>query len=434
MNKKQAIKSVSLLWMGSLLGSGSTFVIYIILARELGAESFGSLGSALSMTTILVILAGFGISQIWLKLFGQHGWSALDWIRPSLKFLVISILSVLIFLAFWAYFGPHDAQTRQILFILSLFIVGQVGVELISSKLQLEERYSRLALWQLLPNFLRLLVIAFLVYAVSAQINVIDIAWVYGLIGMFFALLAIYQLLQMQNGQFALVGHGEYAPDLTRVHKTVKNVFAETWPFGMASLFAFVYVQSDIVMVKYIAGDAEAGYYNVAFVVLTAIMVFPTVLYSKFFLPKYHRWANHDREKFYMAYKKGNLAMLLSGSVIMLILLFVSGWAIPFVFGAEYQSSILLINILAVTIPIYFVAYSVGATLITKNNMILKVKLMGATALFNIVLNLLLIPHYYAKGAAIATLISNILLLVLYLIAAQNKVFTSRKELHVEVH
>lgn len=118
----------------------------------------------------------------------------------------------------------------------------------------------------------------------------------------------------------------------------------------------------------------------------------------------------------------------------MFILLFVSTWAIPFVFGAEYQGSIPLMNILAITIPIYFVAYSVGATLVTKNHMILKVKLMGVTALFNIILNLLLIPHYYANGAAAATLISNTLLLILYYIVAQNKVFISRKELHVEAH
>ena len=96
MSKKQAVKSVSLLWLGSLLGSGSTFVIYIILARELGVDNFGLFGSALSTVIIFILLAGFGISQFWLKIFGQEGWNAIRWIKPSLKFVGLTICFVFI--------------------------------------------------------------------------------------------------------------------------------------------------------------------------------------------------------------------------------------------------------------------------------------------------------------------------------------------------
>jgi O-antigen/teichoic acid export membrane protein len=124
-----------------------------------------------------------------------------------------------------------------------------------------------------------------------------------------------------------------------------------------------------------------------------------------------------------MAYKKGNLAMLISGSIVMIGLLLLSSWMIPILFGKEYQDSVVLTNILALSIPIYFVAYSVGATLVTRKNMQLKVKFMGTTALLNIILNIILIPLYSAKGAAIATLISNLFLLILYYIGSQKRVF-----------
>lgn len=207
----------------------------------------------------------------------------------------------------------------------------------------------------------------------------------------------------------------------------MKNVFFEAWPFGMASFFAFIYLQSDIIMVKYISGDIEAGYYNTAFVILTAILIFPSVLYSKFLMPKYHRWANHDKSKFYRAYKKGNLVMLLSGGMIMLIVVMFSYLFIPLLFGNEYILAIPLVNILSLSLPIYFVAYSVGATLITNEHMKLKIKLMGLVAVINIILNIILIPIYGAKGAAISTVISNIILLILYYITAENKVFIKIK-------
>ena len=41
-------------------------------------------------------------------------------------------------------------------------------------------------------------------------------------------------------------------------------------------------------------------------------------------------------------------------------------------------------------------------------------KLMGLTAVVNIILNLILIPLYGMVGAAIATVVSNIFLLTLY--------------------
>lgn len=70
MNKKQAVKSVTFLWKGSLLGSGSTLVIYMILARYLGVEQFVVFSSAIATITVLSLFVGFGVSQLWLQHFG----------------------------------------------------------------------------------------------------------------------------------------------------------------------------------------------------------------------------------------------------------------------------------------------------------------------------------------------------------------------------
>lgn len=423
MGIKKSAKSLSLLWLGSLLGSGSTFVVYIILARELGAEEFGLFGSMISLVTIFSILAGFGVAQAWLKLFGKDGWNAIKWIKPSIKYTLLTTLLVLVMIYIWAFIGPHDDKSKNVLLFLSFFVLGKISIELIAAKLQLEERYEFLSLIQILPNFIRLLAVSILVYILTFDIDVIDVSMVYAIVGFIFLFVGIKQLQQMKKGIFKLKGHGNKIFENYNALVKTKDVFSEAWPFGMASVFAFVYVQSDIIMVKYISGDLEAGYYNVSFVVMTSIMVFPAVLYNKFLLPKYHRWANHDREKFYMAYKKGNQAMLISGTFIMALILLFSSWGIPFVFGSEYQNSIILVDILAITVPVYFIAYSVGATLVTKNHMRLKIKLMGIVAITNIILNLILIPMYNALGASIATLISNIILMLLYFITARQKIF-----------
>jgi O-antigen/teichoic acid export membrane protein len=156
---------------------------------------------------------------------------------------------------------------------------------------------------------------------------------------------------------------------------------------------------------------------------MAGLLLIPSVLFGKYLLPKYHRWANKDRIKFYKAYKKGNQLMLISGLFILIVLVVSSKNLVPIVFGESFSKAVILVNILAFSIPVSFVSYSVGATLVTKNHMKYKVKLMGSVALLNVLLNLFLIPNYGAKGAAFATIISNILLFVLYLISVKKMVF-----------
>lgn len=427
MSKKQAIKSLSFLWIGSLLGSGSTFLIYMILARELGAEKFGLFSSAFSIATVLSIIAGFGVAQSWLKHFGKEGWEAIRWIPSSFKLVFYSIIFVLFILFTWAYFGPHDEITRKLLYIFSIFIIGQMIIELVSVKLQLEERYPTLALWQLLPNLIRLILVAGLVYFISESINILEIAYIYIIVAIFFIFLGIYQLYLMKIDKFELQGHGE-KKIIKNSNPTVKEAFSHSWAFGLGSMFAFIYVQSDIIMVKYIAGDEQAGLYNVGFIILTALYMFPSALYQKYLLPKFHRWANHDRENFFNVYKKGNFIMLILGIIIAILIWAFSWYFVPLIFGKEYEKSVVLVNILACTLPFYLIAFSVASTLVTQEHMKKKVIYMGIVAIVNIILNAILIPFYQALGAAVATVLSNALLLGIYVYANKKYVFNNLKE------
>lgn len=418
MIKKKAFNALALLWLGTLLGAGLAFLIQIILARELGSEYFGMFSAVLAMVTLVTPLAGFGISQLWLKVFGQEGWNAQKWLKPSFNFVIYSTVIVFISLYIWAFFGSHDQLTRSLFLILSFYILGQISIELVSSKLQLEERYLYLAIWQFLPHFMRFVLIAILLFGFNNWASIKDIAYVYAFVAIIFLLIGILQLKSMKKGDFKLQGHKK--EDLKEDGKiTFGYVLQNTWPFGLAAFFHLIYFQSDIILIKYIVGDNQAGIYNVAFTIMVAVYMFPSVLYQKFLLPKLHRWANHDKDKFYEVYRKGNIAMLILGLTAMLLVWLLSAWAIPFIFGNEYQDSIFILNILAVSAPIIFVAFSAGATLVTQEHMKLKVKFMGTVALINLVLNFIFIPMYGAVGAAITTVVSNFILLVLYYYGAQ---------------
>lgn len=431
MSKRHAVKAVSLLWIGSLLGAGCAFLTQIILARQLGPSDFGIFAAALAMITLLAPLAGFGIAGYWLKVFGQEGWHATRWLLGSFRFTILSTLIVILLLVGWAMLGPHDVLTTTVLLVLTFYILGQLVVELVSGKLQLEERYLNLALWQFLPHFLRLLLVAVFAYATTLILNVHMVAYAYAVVALVIFIVGSVLLLRMYQGKLSLKGHGAAEGPEKQNKQDSPGIFqvaVHSWPFGLAGIFYLIYFQSDIILLKYLSGAETAGIYNAAFLVMAAIYLLPSVIYQKFMLPKLHRWAHHDRERFYHTYRVGNVFMLGLGVVAMLGLWGVVPWAIPMLFGVEYQGAILLLMILSLAAPIRFLATSVGATLVTQDHMKRKVKYMGTVAVLNIILNLSLIPIFGGVGAAIATVMSELALLIIYIISVRNNVFT-----HVEI-
>ncbi len=418
------ISAISLLWVGSLAGAGCAFLTQIMLARHLAPAGFGAFAASLNIVTLAAPLASFGLGGFWLRIFGEEGWRAERWLKPSLRYAIGTTTAVLAGLLLWAFFGPHDEQTRWIIAILSFHLLGFVAVDLVSSKLQLEARYRALALWQFFPHFVRLALIASLAWTMMRGLQLQDVVIVYAVTAAAASGMGIRYLWQMRQGRFDLHGHGA-RPETSGefVEPPLRQVASIAWPFGMAGLFHLVYYQIDIVLLKYLQGDDAAGVYSVAFVVMGAVYMLPSVIYQKFLLPKIHRWANHDRDRFVHVYRTGRLVMLGIGLAGMLAIWILSPLVVNILFGPDYSAASTALRILAFAIPLRFVATAVGSTLTTQDHMRTKVKLMGSVAVINIVLNLALIPIYGINGASVATVVSELTLLVLYYYGSRKYVF-----------
>ncbi|MFH7326593.1 flippase [Desulfurivibrio sp. C05AmB] len=414
----KAFQSISVLWIGTMAGAGLAFATQVVLARVLGVEQFGAFSAALAMVTLVAPLAGFGVAGYWLNAFGREGWRARRWLPSSFRFLVFSTLLVLSLILLWAWFGPHDETTVWLLTILALHALGQAAIELTSAKYQLEGRHLRLATWQFLPHLGRFVLVVLFLYLVGTEhLATSHAAIVYAIVAVTMLMFGAWQLSLMARGRVELEGHSPLLPEVKPETLEIPgslDVVSASWPFGLAGIFYIIYFQSDLILLKYLAGESAVGIYNVAFVVMTAVYLFPSVVYQKFLLPRFHRWAHHDVDKLRQAYRKGNLAMLVLGVAAMLLLWVLAPQMLPWLFGEQYLAAISLLIILAVAIPFRFVASGAGAVLTTRNYIRTKVLLMGTAAVFNVVLNLLLIPFYGAKGAAIATVITEFTVLLMY--------------------
>ena len=421
------MKSIVYLSMGSFLGAGLAFCVQVILARAYSPNDYGALVAAVSVATLFTPMAGFGVPGLLLRLYGEEGKKAKRWISASLAYALISSIGVSFFLAVWAVFGPHEQLSREILFLFLPLPVANFVVTLVSAKLQLEERYEALALWQLTTNLMRVIVVVFVVGLISNS-TILDIAKGYFLVALVVVGIGFRSFFILRTGEIKLVGH-EYPQskktkeDFKRLGASIPNVAKMAWPFGLGSLFHLVYFQSDIVLLKYFEGTSSAAIYSVSFSVLAAVYLLPASIYQKFLLPKVHRWSSHDHGRLLQVYRFGNGMMLSIGGGVSLGLIAVVPWAIPLIFGPEYERSVGLLYILAWCVPLRFLASSIGSVLVTGDLMVHKVRYMGITAMVNVGLNIIMIPKFGMRGAAFSTLVSELFLLLLYLLAVRTHVF-----------
>src|SRR3546814_11018950 len=94
--------------------------------------------------------------------------------------------------------------------------------------------------------------------------------------------------------------------------------------------------------------------------------------------------------------------------------LFRSPVIISILFGKKYAEAHAILSILAIGIPIRFIATSVGSLLVSGRNMRNKSYIMGVVAVINLGSNALLIPVYGLYGAAISTIFCELILLIIY--------------------
>jgi O-antigen/teichoic acid export membrane protein len=416
---KTILKIISFLWFSALLGASLTFLNQIIIARYTTPEEFGEFNGTLVLVVTIAAFAGFGVDGFLLKLFGKHGSNALKYIKNGIKYSVLTTcISIILLLLFGLLInGTID---RNLIFLTPI-IFSSLVIVLVTVKFQLEQNYKALTIWQPTQSLIRFVgIIIVLLCLNEGELN--EYIYKIFLVSSFLvSIIGSYFALDMYRGNIQLIKNEKQ--DSTLQSLSILQVAKGSWPFGIATFFHLLYFQSDIIVLKYLNSNLEAGLYSAAFTLISAVYILPGVIYQKFLAPKMHVWSNNNHKKMLQVFQSGNGIMLVIGVVFALFLFLFSEKIVVLFFGNEYNLASTYLMILAFAIPLRFLSSSVGAVLVTQTFMKKKVRYMFVVALFNLTLNIIFIPHYGAIAAAISTLLSEFLLMLLFLYGVSKYVF-----------
>jgi O-antigen/teichoic acid export membrane protein len=280
-------------------------------------------------------------------------------------------------------------STKSALYIASLGLLitgtGAYGI-IYEAKLRME--YSLLFN---LANRIVFLVFIFLAIANNLELNVFIFASV--LATFIHNLLMILFAKKLVNVSFDV--------DLSLMKQLVK----EAIPIAIASVFTVIYFRIDVLMLSFLRGNTEVGFYSAAYRLTEALVFLPTVITTSTF-PLMSKYYKDSFDSFSFAYTRTFKYLFATGLLIAVLVTFASDKIIFLAYGLKYQSSAIALQILIWSTAIMFITTLISTTCVSSGNQQIVSKRALLAALLNVILNLILIPWIGYIGAAIATVLS----------------------------
>jgi O-antigen/teichoic acid export membrane protein len=182
----------------------------------------------------------------------------------------------------------------------------------------------------------------------------------------------------------------------------------------MLSIFGIIYIRIDTVMLSIMKGDEVVGWYNAAYNLVLGLKPIPALFLSAIF-PLMAGYFVYSMTSLKMAYEKASKFLLIIGLPLAVGVTLLAHRFIPFLYGDQFNPSIIVLQILAWDLLLIFLYGPLGNVLVSINKQNQMATVAGMSAFLNIILNLILIPPLSYVGAAIATIITEVTLFMVYL-------------------
>jgi O-antigen/teichoic acid export membrane protein len=395
---RRIAQNTGFILLGQAVGAALGILLIVFLARFLGDVQYGKYAFAFAFTSLFLIISDLGLSTLSIREIARAPHKAGEYlITISLTKLVLSLIMVaLIAIVINLMHYPRDTT-------IAVYIVASITVFTSFSTFfrAIFRAFEKM-------EYEAMTVVIERVLVVGAAIALLYLG--YGLIEVVFAMLVAQAIacvftLMICVRKFA-------RPQLRFDFSLSKRLVKAALPFGIASLFAAIIFQTDTVMLSIMKGDAVVGWYNAAYRLVLGIIFIPSAFVSSVY-PVLSRYFVSSKDSLAMGYEKsfkflGTMAIPLGiGSTL------IAGKLIFLLYGTEFANSAITLQILIWAASLIFVRLVVGHTLASIDRQIVDMRIAGACALLNVVLNLILIPRFSYVGAGIASVISQIVIFTL---------------------
>jgi O-antigen/teichoic acid export membrane protein len=206
---------------------------------------------------------------------------------------------------------------------------------------------------------------------------------------------------------------GRLLPELAANRRFWAEALRKSLPYALLGVVGLVYFRIDALMLTWMKGAEATGIYTASYRLLDAITDAPGVIVAAMF-PSLARLHHESRERLRRAYVSVLAVLGALGVPVMLALLVVAEPVITLLYGSGYTESVTVLRLLAVAVFFIFVDTANTMLLYSGDDLRMVLALSLVTTAVNVGLNLILIPRYSYNGAAVATIVSSAVSLLIF--------------------
>jgi O-antigen/teichoic acid export membrane protein len=393
-----------ILFLTALQGVNYLFplLVFPYLAVTLGAEKFGYIGFATSVTQYMTVIVDFGFNFSATKriVAAKENRQEINKIFTATLcakgILLITSYILLIIISLISKFAIY----RSVMWIMSLVVVGNA-----LSFIWLFQGLGKIRMVSIFTMLAKLLILPLTFIFVKNSEDYPIAAFLQALIMIFAAIITIFYISKNKMAAFVKI-----------TKRRIAEEFKESFPIFMASFFITIYTILFAVILGYFAVAQEVGKYAVAEKIIRAfglMILYPIMMV---FYPKISELSRKAPEEAAVLIRKILIGVIVL-SIIIFIVLFLFSNELMQLLGKDYEGTALLFKIMA-AIPFFVVVGGVCGQLglLAAGNRLDKKhyqQIYFAAAIIAIALIALLTPLYYSLGTAAALLITEVAVCVL---------------------
>lgn len=401
MNTMQRItKNISVIFIAQILNYFLAFFAMMYSARYLGVENFGILSFASSLTSIFGICMGLGLGTLVIRevarnkdLIGEYVSNTIL-IRGIMSVVTLGLISLLILIA------GYNEPTRTVIYLLALFTVFSTIYQIFYSVFQANQQMEYQSVGTILYSIILLGGVLLVIYLNG---SVIGISAVYAVGG---AAVLIYSFL-IFSWKFP-------TPKFQFNPSKWKSLIQEAWPFAVSGISYNLYTSIDSVILSFIKGQEAVGLYTASYRLILVLIFIPTIFNTAIF-PLMSKYYVHSKDTLLFTFEKLFKIMFMLGLPIGVGTVIIASKVILLLYGSAFLSSTLALQILIWSTVLMFARSPFERLLESSNRQIVITKALIIGVVFNVILNLMIIPFYGYVGASVVTVLTDVIVFTLLL-------------------
>ncbi len=387
------IKNLSYQVLGKVVSMVATAVGIGLITKILGTELYGKYVFIITFLTIFFTFSDWGINTIAVKeLSGQKEISKEYFSKVFITRILFSIVMCLLAFLSSILFRLENDMLLAILIGLPMIICYSIN-SASSIIFQAKFMYKFDFLVRLVYSVISLFFLYYLTIETSNVFLIVFTSVLGWIVSSIFSIYFIKDYLDFRS--------------LKIDYKFSRTLIILTMPIGVALVISTLLSQVDKLIIPSLLNFEQAGFYGLSYKVFEFLLVIPTFFVNSIFIIL----ADKKHNKYIFNY---SILILIFTSVVLTFLsIFFAQDIVRLLSNQSFSSSVLPLQFLSLGLLIFFITALLRLQLVFEEKDKLFFYIYFSSLVLNVILNFILLPIVGIIGASIATVLSEVIVLIL---------------------